>query len=105
MDRPWGRFENAGVAQAQALSASYHTDFTKRPRDKAKKTAVERRAEPWNLRMHMKADNLQRYLCRARQRFGDQLLTWLTILLAAFTFMIVPLHAAGLIVVHHGEPP
>ncbi len=48
--------------------------------------------------MHMKADDLQRYLARARERFGDRLLTWLTLLLVVLTFVIVPLHAAGLIV-------
>jgi len=59
---------------------------------------MRRRAEPWNLPMHMKADDLQRYLARARERFGDRLLTWLTLLLVVLTFVIVPLHAAGLIV-------
>ncbi len=29
----------------------------------------------------MKVDDLQRYLARARERFGDRLLTWLTLLL------------------------
>jgi Ion channel len=46
----------------------------------------------------MKVDDLQRYLARARERFGDRLLTWLTLLLMVLTFVIVPLHAEGLIV-------
>jgi hypothetical protein len=48
--------------------------------------------------MHAKADDLQWYLARARERFGDRLLTWLTLLLVVLTFVIVPLHAVGLIV-------
>jgi hypothetical protein len=49
--------------------------------------------------MRTKADDLQRWLGRARAKFGDRLLTWLTILLAVLTFVIIPLHASGLIVV------
>jgi len=45
----------------------------------------------------MRAAALQRYLARARARYGDQTLTWLTILLVVLTFVIIPLHASGLI--------
>jgi Ion channel len=49
--------------------------------------------------MRLKASDLQRHAGRARMRFGDRLLTWLTILLVFLTFVIVPLHASGVIVV------
>jgi Ion channel len=42
--------------------------------------------------------DLQRYLARARARFGERLLTWLTLLLMVLTFVVIPLHAEGLIV-------
>jgi Ion channel len=48
--------------------------------------------------MHMKPRDLLRHLGRVQTRFGDRLLIWLTILLVIFTFVIVPLHASGLIV-------
>jgi hypothetical protein len=48
--------------------------------------------------MHVKPRDLRRHLGRVQTRFGDRLLTWLTILLVVFTFLIVPLHASGLIV-------
>jgi hypothetical protein len=48
--------------------------------------------------MHMKPRDLLRHLGRVQTRFGDRLLIWLTILLVVFTFVIVPLHASGLIV-------
>jgi hypothetical protein len=46
--------------------------------------------------MRMKADDMHRRLARVRARFGDRLLTWLTILLVVLTFVIIPLHASGL---------
>jgi hypothetical protein len=46
----------------------------------------------------MKPRDLLRHLGRVQTRFGDRLLIWLTILLVIFTFVIVPLHASGLIV-------
>jgi hypothetical protein len=49
--------------------------------------------------MRLRAFNLQRHLGRVRARFGDRLLTWLTLLLVVLTFVIAPLHASGLIVV------
>jgi hypothetical protein len=49
--------------------------------------------------MRVKADDFQRHLGRARARVGDRLFTWLTILLIVLTFVIVPLHASGLMVV------
>jgi nitrate reductase NapE component len=49
--------------------------------------------------MRLKASDLQRRAGRARMRFGDRLLTWLTILLVFLTFVIVPLHASGVNVV------
>jgi hypothetical protein len=48
--------------------------------------------------MHMKPRDLLRHLGRVQTKFGDRLLIWLTILLVIFTFVIVPLHASGLIV-------
>lgn len=42
---------------------------------------------------------LQRLVAQVQARSGDRLLTWLTILLVVFTFVIVPLHAAEVIVV------
>jgi hypothetical protein len=49
--------------------------------------------------MRLKAFNLQRHIARVRARFGDRLLTWLTLLLVVLTFVVIPLHASGLIVV------
>jgi hypothetical protein len=46
--------------------------------------------------MRMRADDMQQRLARARARFSDRLLTWLTILLVVLTFVIIPLHASGL---------
>jgi hypothetical protein len=46
--------------------------------------------------MRMRADEFQRRLRRARKKFGDRLLTWLTIVLVVLTFVIIPLHASGL---------
>ena len=40
----------------------------------------------------------QQRLRRVQEKFGDRLLTWLTILLAVLTFVIIPLHAAGFII-------
>jgi hypothetical protein len=48
--------------------------------------------------MRLRAGEVQRHLGRARERIGDRLLTWLTILLIFLTFGIIPLHASGLIV-------
>lgn len=48
--------------------------------------------------MRMKLRELRQRLGQVQTRFGDRLLTWLTILLGVFTFVIVPLHASGLIV-------
>jgi Ion channel len=49
--------------------------------------------------MRVIAQMIERRLSLTRKRLGDGLLTWLTILLAVLTFVIVPLHASGLIVV------
>jgi hypothetical protein len=49
--------------------------------------------------MRVIAQIIERRLSLTRKRLGDGLLTWLTILLAVLTFVIVPLHASGLIVV------
>jgi len=49
-------------------------------------------------------DDLQQYLARARERFGERLLTWLTLLLMVLTFVVVPLHAEGLIVTQGSHP-
>ncbi|HUZ90554.1 MAG TPA: potassium channel family protein [Methylocella sp.] len=48
--------------------------------------------------MRMGADEFQRRLRRAREKFGDRLLTWLTIVLVVLTFVIIPLRASGLFV-------
>jgi hypothetical protein len=45
-------------------------------------------------------NEFQRRLDGVRKKFGDRLLTWLTILLVVLAFVIIPLHASGLIVVH-----
>jgi hypothetical protein len=50
------------------------------------------------------ASEVLRRLAHLRARLGEQLLTWLTILLTVFTFMIVPLHAAKLIMVPGFSP-
>jgi len=47
--------------------------------------------------MRARPSVLRRHLGRARERLGDRLLTWLTVLLIFLTFVIVPLHASGLI--------
>jgi hypothetical protein len=54
----------------------------------------------WLTKLPMRArpSALRRHLGRARERLGDRLLTWLTVLLIFLTFVIVPLHASGLIV-------
>ncbi|MCI0467377.1 MAG: ion channel [Beijerinckiaceae bacterium] len=57
-----------------------------------------RRGWPRKLPMRVRAGEVQRHLGRARERIGDRLLTWLTVLLIVLTFVIVPLHASGLIV-------
>lgn len=49
--------------------------------------------------MLIKPRDLHGHLGRVQAGFGDRLLTWLTILLVVLTFVIVPLHASGLIVV------
>ncbi|HMF07343.1 MAG TPA: ion channel [Methylocella sp.] len=48
--------------------------------------------------MRARPSVLRGHLGRARERLGDRLLTWLTVLLIFLTFVIVPLHASGLIV-------
>jgi Ion channel len=50
---------------------------------------------PMLARLH----TIERRFFHVRERLGDWLLTWLTILLLVLTFGIVPLHASGLIVV------
>lgn len=73
--------------------------------DKARKTAIEGgpapspRTRSWTSPMHERRKVLHRHLDRMRAWIGDRLLTWLTILLVILTFVIVPLHASGLIVV------
>lgn len=57
-----------------------------------------RREWPRKFPMRVRPSVVQGHLGRARERIGDRLLTWLTILLAVLTFIIVPLHASGLIV-------
>jgi hypothetical protein len=49
--------------------------------------------------MRLRAGDLQRRIARLRARFGDGLLSWLTLLLVVLTFVIVPLHASGLFVI------
>jgi hypothetical protein len=49
--------------------------------------------------MRVIAQIIERRLSLTRKRLGDGLLTWLTILLTVLTFVIVPRHASGLIVV------
>ena len=56
-----------------------------------------RRAWPRKFPMRVRPSDVQGHLGRARERLGDRLLTWLTILLIILTFVIVPLHASGLI--------
>jgi hypothetical protein len=60
--------------------------------------AQRRRAWPRKLPVRLRAGEVQRRLGQARERLGDRLLTWLTIVLVFLTFVIVPLHASGLIV-------
>lgn len=73
--------------------------------DNRAKTAVEggkvssRRLRSFSLPIRDRRKVLHRHLERARGWIGDRLLTWLTILLVILTFVIVPLHASGLIVV------
>ena len=49
--------------------------------------------------MRVRAGDLHRRLSRARMTFGDRLLTWLTLLLVVLTFVIIPVHASGWIVI------
>ncbi len=58
-----------------------------------------RRALPRKPPIRVKVGDVRRHLGRARERLGDRLLTGLTIVLIVLTFLIVPLHASGLIVV------
>ena len=76
------------------------------PRGKAKRTAGDADAvskpPPRVTRkppMRVRVGDVRRHLGRARERLGDRLLTGLTIVLIVLTFLIVPLHGSGLIVV------
>jgi hypothetical protein len=57
-----------------------------------------RRTLQMKLPLRARPGDLRRHLGRARERLGDRLLTWLTVLLVFLTFVIVPLHASRLIV-------
>src|SRR5215831_20840826 len=60
---------------------------------------LHRSARESNMQTRIRTSKVLRHLGHLRARLGEQLLTWLTILLTVFTFMIVPLHAAKLIMV------
>lgn len=55
---------------------------------------------PWPRRLPLRVNRseLGRHFGRAREKLGDGLLTWLTVLLVVLTFGVVPLHASGLVV-------
>jgi hypothetical protein len=57
-----------------------------------------RRALLMKLPLRFRPNGVRRRLSHARERIGDRLLTWLTGLLILLTFIVVPLHASGLIV-------
>ncbi len=57
-----------------------------------------RRVPSRRLLLRVRPGEVGRHFSRAREKIGDRLLTWLTVLLVFLTFGIVPLHASGLVV-------
>src|ERR1700730_18322152 len=49
--------------------------------------------------LRVRPGDVRSRLAHARERLGDRLLTWLTVLLVFLTFGVIPLHASGLVVV------
>jgi Ion channel len=57
-----------------------------------------RRAPSRKLPLRVRPGEVGRHFSRAREKLGDRLLTWLTLLLVFLTFGVIPLHASGLVV-------
>jgi hypothetical protein len=57
-----------------------------------------RRAPPRKLLSRVRPGDVGRHFGRAREQLGDRLLTGLTVLLVFLTFVVIPLHASGLVV-------